>query len=177
MTQEELDIIVDKVLDKINAPVILPIEVKDDATLPFYAHLDDAGMDIRANEDVIIKPGKTVTVPSGIKLAIPKGYEVQIRPRSGLNAKTPLQVPLGTVDAGYRGDLGIVIHNNSPIGSTEDCTIEDKHKYGIYHIHKGDRIAQIVLNKIEHASLQICSDINIYGSDRNTGSFGSSGMK
>ncbi len=178
MTQEEIDIIVNQVMDRINAPVDMPIEVLDGATLPFYAHPTDAGMDIRANADCTIYPGQTVIIPTGLKIAIPNGYEVQVRPRSGLSAKTPIQVALGTIDTGYRSEMGVITHNDSPIGSNEDCTIEDRHKMGIYHIHKGDRIAQMILNKITTINLCRCEDINIYASDRGSVSgFGSSGVK
>jgi len=67
---------------------------REDAKLPSYAHDGDAGMDLYAAEDVIIEPGRTALVPVGIKLAIPYGYEVQIRPRSGVSLKTPLESPM-----------------------------------------------------------------------------------
>lgn len=178
MTEQEIEIIVNKVLEKINGKVDLPIELIDDTLLPFYAHPTDAGLDIRARTDAIIHPAETVIIPSGIKLAIPEGYEIQIRPRSGINAKTPLRVALGTIDTGYRGELGIVMTNYSPVGSTEMCTIEDKHKHGIYQIRKGDRIAQIVFNKITTANLVQCKSVADFASDRGLDSgFGSSGVK
>lgn len=82
---------------------------------PFYANKTDAGMDIIANEDVVIAPGETKIVKTGIKVAIPEGYEVQIRPRSGISAKTKLMIPNspGTIDAGYRGEIGVIITNAS----------------------------------------------------------------
>ena len=176
MTQQEKDEIVQEVLKKLREPVDLPIEVLEGAHLPFYAHKGDAGLDIRANADVIIKPMKTIIVPTGIKLAIPEGYEVQMRPRSGISAKTPLSVALGTIDSGYHNELGVIITNYSPEGSKEECTIEDKHKFGIYNIKKGDRIAQIVFVKYTVANLKLCENIDCFETDRE-GGFGTSGVK
>ncbi len=76
-----------------------------EASLPFYAHPGDAGMDLRAAENCVIEPGQTVAVPTGLRLAIPAGFEIQIRPRSGLSLHTPLRVPNspGTIDSGFPG--------------------------------------------------------------------------
>ena len=88
---------------------------RKDAKLPSYAHDGDAGMDLYAAEDVIIEPGKSALVPIGIKMAIPYGYEVQIRPRSGVSLKTPLRIPNapGTIDCGYRDEVNVIIYNDS----------------------------------------------------------------
>ena len=81
---------------------------REDAIIPTYANEGDSGMDVYAAEDVLIEPGQTVIVPTGIKLAIPKGYEIQVRPRSGISYKTPLRISNspGTIDSGYRDELG-----------------------------------------------------------------------
>lgn len=176
MTQQKKEKIVEEVLKKLREPIKLPIQVLEGAHLPFYAHKGDAGLDLRANTDAIIKPMKTIIIPTGIKLAIPEGYEVQIRPRSGISAKTPLRVALGTIDSGYHNEIGIIITNYSPEGSKEECTIEDKHKFGIYNIKKGDRIAQMVFTKYTVADLKLCEDIDIFETDR-SGGFGTSGVK
>ena len=117
---------------------------REDAKLPAYAHDGDAGMDLYAAEDVIIEPGKSALVPVGIKMAIPYGYEVQIRPRSGVSLKTPLRIPNapGTIDCGYR---------------------------------KGDRIAQMVVAKVEYATFVETDNVKSIGEDRG-GGFGSSGV-
>ena len=88
---------------------------REDAKLPSYAHDGDAGMDLYAAEDVIIEPGKSALVPVGIKMAIPYGYEVQIRPRSGVSLKTPLRIPNapGTIDCGYRDEVNVIVYNDS----------------------------------------------------------------
>ena len=85
------------------------------AKMPSYARQGDAGMDIYAVEDLVIKPGKTVLVRTGLKVAIPRGYEIQIRPRSGLSLKTPLRVANspGTIDAGFRDEVCIIMSNIS----------------------------------------------------------------
>ncbi|MES9778952.1 dUTP diphosphatase [Bacillus velezensis] len=82
-----------------------------DAQIPDYAHATDAGFDLVASEDVIIEPGETACVPTGLAFEIPKGYEMQIRPRFGITLNTPLRVQLGTVDAGYRGEVGVIVDN------------------------------------------------------------------
>ncbi len=88
---------------------------REDAVLPSYAKPGDAGMDVCAAVDRSIKPGETVIIPTGLKLAIPEGYEIQVRPRSGISYKTPLRLSNspGTIDSGYRDELGILITNTS----------------------------------------------------------------
>lgn len=177
MTKQEKQEIVEEVLKQLNSPIKMQIQLKDGAVAPFYAHIGDAGADLRANADIDIEPMKTVIIPTGFYAAIPEGYEITIRPRSGLNAKTPLRVALGTIDSGYRGEFGVVMTNYSPEKyATVDCTIDDKHKFGTYHIKKGDRIAQIVLTKYFTMDLVEVEDINKIGSNRG-GGFGSSGVK
>ena len=86
---------------------------REDAIIPGYQHEGDAGMDVCAAVDIDILPGQTVVVPTGLKLAIPDGYEIQVRPRSGLSLKTALRIPNapGTIDSGYRDELGIIMTN------------------------------------------------------------------
>ena len=125
--------------------------LREDITLPFYANPYDAGMDVCAAEDVMIKPGETVIIPTGLKFAIPEGYEIQVRPRSGISYRTPLRISNspGTIDAGYRDELGIIMTNTSPEINKEDnseisgdnkeiFTLDTKgNKKGIYLIKKG----------------------------------------
>lgn len=141
---------------------------RDNVSLPMYSNKGDAGMDVRAAQDVIILPGETKVVPLGIKIAIPEGYEIQVRPRSGLSLNTPLRISNapGTIDSGYRDEVGVIISNTSPrqynklSGKLEEINAdglclptyeltEKGNKPGIYLIHVGDRIAQIVLSKYE----------------------------
>lgn len=107
-------------------------KISEDAILPKYAYPTDAGADIFAVEDTTIAPHKTVVIKTGIKVAIPAGYEIQIRPRSGLSLKTPLRVANapGTIDASYRGEVGVIIENTGNLTQT---------------IKKGDKIAQMVI--------------------------------
>src|SRR5690242_5171457 len=88
---------------------------RDGAVLPFYANPGDAGMDVCAAEETLIGPGETIIIPTGLKLAIPDGYEIQVRPRSGISFKTPLRISNspGTIDSGYRDELGIIMTNTS----------------------------------------------------------------
>ena len=89
--------------------------MREGVTLPAYANPWDAGMDVCAACDITIPPGETVIVPTGLKLAIPEGYEIQVRPRSGISFNTPLRIANspGTIDAGYRDELGIIMTNTS----------------------------------------------------------------
>jgi len=133
-----------------------------DAKIPEYARPGDSGMDICAIADVCIAPGQSVIVKTGLKLAVPAGYELQIRPRSGLSLKTPLRIPNspGTIDSGYRDELGIIIHNNS---ANESHTI-----------NKGERIAQMVLQRVPAIQWRQVDSVAGIGADRG-GGFGSSG--
>lgn len=107
-------------------------KLNPNAIIPTYAHPTDAGADVSAVEETIVPAGKTVLVHTGLKLAIPRGYEVQVRPRSGLSLKTGLRVANapGTIDSSYRGELGIIITNISSES---------------YTIAAGDKIAQILI--------------------------------
>lgn len=152
-----------------------------DAIIPSYAHENDAGMDVYAAEDVRIKPGQTVTVPTGIALAIPDGYEIQIRPRSGLSLNTMLRIPNspGTIDSGFRDEVKIIMYNASPenkYDSGEEIffTSSKGNPKGIYLIRKGDRIAQMICAKVEHVFFVPADTLDGIGIDRN-GGFGSTG--
>jgi dUTP pyrophosphatase len=163
------------------------VEVLDDSIeLPTYAHDDDSGMDVRASEDIVINPNETVIVPTGLKVAIPDGYEIQVRPRSGLSLKTPLRISnaIGTIDAGYRDSIGVIITNTSNIELSTDkktgCffarSIDDKgNKQGTYIIRKGDRIAQLVLQRVPKIKWNKVNSVKDIGIDRN-GGFGSTGI-
>ena len=91
------------------------------ASLPRYMHEGDAGMDITAAEEVVLEPGATAAVPTGLKFLLPPGWEIQVRPRSGLSLKTPLRVANapGTIDAGFRDELKVILHNASCAGCAE----------------------------------------------------------
>lgn len=132
--------------------------------LPEYATGGSAGMDIRANlsGDLVIRPGERVLVPTGLFLELPEGYEAQIRPRSGLAIKqgiTCLNSP-GTIDSDYRGEIRVILINHSQ---------EEQ------HIHHGDRIAQMVVQKFERVKWKPVGSVS--STERNEGGFGHTGKK
>lgn len=157
----------------------IPIEIcNPEAKIPTYAHKGDAGMDVYSTIDVTIAPGETKLIPLGFKVAIPEGYELQVRPRSGFSLRTHLRVANapGTIDSGYRDEVGIILHNCAPTiqdfgdGRAETCL------YGpSYTISKGDRIAQLVLQAVPTALFIKTSDISKIGEDRG-GGWGSTGV-
>ena len=155
---------------------------RDNIQLPTYSNIGDAGMDIRAAEDVLIMPGETKIIPTGLKMAIPTGYEIQVRPRSGLSLKTPLRIANspGTIDSGYRDEIGIIISNTSNDNDESSIYLidEKRNKNGIYSIKKGDRIAQIVLCKYETIEFEHVEKgiIKTLGINRG-GGFGHTGTK
>lgn len=168
-----------------NVEVFLEI-CREGAVVPKYAKQWDAGMDICAAEDVIIKPGETVVIPTGLKMAVPEGYEVQVRPRSGISLKTPLRISNspGTIDSGYRDEIGIIVTNTSAIAynkdtfsSADEFTIDSKgNKQGAYKICKGDRVAQIVLQHVPRIQFKVVDSVGEIGGDRG-GGFGSTGVR
>lgn len=165
----------------------IPIEFcNKDAKMPVYARIGDAGMDIFALEDIEVNPGETKLIPTGIKVAIPIGYELQVRPKSGRALKTKLRVANtpGTIDSGYRDEIGVIIENiESPI---KDITYEfDSHGRPIitsiehgrpFIIEKGSKFAQLVLSEVPTASFYQVDSVNNIGENRG-GGFGSTGVK
>lgn len=165
----------------------IPIEFcNKDAKMPVYARIGDAGMDIFALEDIEVNPGETKLIPTGIKVAIPIGYELQVRPKSGRALKTKLRVANtpGTIDSGYRDEIGVIIENiESPI---KDITYEfDSHGRPIitsiehgrpFIIEKGSKFAQLVLSEVPTASFYEVDDVGKIGENRG-GGFGSTGVK
>lgn len=182
MTEKEKREIINELKKELLKPKKVYVEVcRDDITLPIYANESDAGMDLRSAVDTEIEPGETKVIPTGLKLAIPEGYEIQIRPRSGLSLKTPLRIANspGTIDAGYRDELGIIVNNSSVINKKIKYDINEKgNKEGTYVIKKGDRIAQMVLNKIEKIEFIKVQkgEIEKIGNNRG-GGFGHTGIK
>ena len=132
--------------------------------LPKYSTAYSAGMDLRANtnEAISLLPQEKILVKTGLHLEIPQGYEAQVRPRSGLalkNGITVLNSP-GTIDADYRGEVGVILIN---------------HSKDTFYINNGDRIAQLVFAKHEQATLVQVSVLD--ESERSEGGFGSTGKK
>lgn len=132
--------------------------------LPFYATKGSAGMDVYSNEELELGPLSTTIVKTGLFVKIPEGYEIQVRPRSGLSAKSKLRIANspGTIDSDYLGEIGIIIDNISDT----------------YHhlIKKGERIAQLVLKKVEQIEWEEVEEFSEI-TERNTGGFGSTGKR
>ncbi|MFA6092736.1 MAG: dUTP diphosphatase [Elusimicrobiota bacterium] len=134
-----------------------------DVKMPGYAHEGDAGLDLYSTIDCTLLPGRRVLIPTGLKLAIPHGYEGQVRPKSGLALKhgiTVLNTP-GTVDAPYRGEVGVILINLDPKAS--------------YEIKKGEKVAQMVFNKVEYAVFTEISELP--ATTRGEGGYGSTGKR
>jgi dUTP pyrophosphatase len=128
--------------------------------LPAYETPQSAGMDVRCTEYIIMNPGERVLVKTGLYVEIPAGFEIQVRPRSGLALKhgvTVLNSP-GTIDADYRGEIGVILINHS---ST------------VVEFAKGERIAQLVMSRVERIEWQITDSLS--GTKRGLGGFGSTG--
>ncbi len=132
--------------------------------LPRYMTAAAAGMDlyVKLEKEVVLPPGERVMVPTGIAIALPEGYEAQVRPRSGLAAKygvTLLNTP-GTIDADYRGEISVILINHGP----EDFIIKD-----------GERVAQMIVAPVSRCQLQLMD--NLDETVRGSGGFGHTGVK
>ncbi len=138
------------------------VRIDPDLPVPAYARPGDAGVDLRAREETLLGArGGRALVPTGVAIAIPLGYAGFVQPRSGLalaHGITCLNTP-GLIDSGYRGELKVLLVNTDP---TED-----------FEIRRGERIAQLVLQRVEHAVFVLCDALE--PSDRGDGGFGSSG--
>jgi dUTP pyrophosphatase len=142
--------------------VSVPIIIAEGAQIPVYASEQAAGADVHAHltQDVILQPGQSGLIPTGLKFAIPNGFEIQVRPRSGLafkNGITVLNSP-GTIDADYRGELGVILINHSQVAFT---------------VTPGMRIAQIVIAPVYHAEFLI--EETLAETARGAGGFGHTG--
>ncbi|MGN4675191.1 dUTP diphosphatase [Bacillus cereus group sp. MYBK225-1] len=149
-----------------------------DVDLPKYAKPGDSGFDFVAAEDTIIEPGQTKVIPTGLAFEIPPGFELQVRPRSGISRKTFLRVVLGTVDSGFRGEVGVIVGNTSYPGNSITLGINDEHeifKSVTYAVKKGDRIAQGVIAPVETAHFVEANELA--DSERGDRGFGSTGTK
>lgn len=138
------------------------VKLSDDVILPKYETFGAAGMDVRANikEPITLNSLDRVLIPLGLKLEIPDGYEIQVRPRSGLALKHGIGMvnSIGTIDSDYRGEIGAILVNLSK----EPYTIKPQ-----------ERIGQLVLNKVEHISWEVVEKLN--ETERGTGGFGHTG--
>jgi dUTP pyrophosphatase len=144
----------------------MKVKVKNNSkhSLPSYETSASAGMDVRANieDSVVLKPFERALIKTGLFLEIPEGFECQVRPRSGLALKKGLTVlnSPGTIDADYRGEVGVILVNLSQ----DEVVIED-----------GERIAQLVFAKVEQANWEVAVELS--ETNRGAGGFGSTGVK
>ncbi|MDQ0664813.1 dUTP pyrophosphatase [Arthrobacter ulcerisalmonis] len=155
---------VDLVPDAASPAPTLQVQLKmldPELEAPSYAHPGDAGADLRAREDVVLLPGERRLVPTGVAIALPDGFVALIHPRSGLATKHGLTIvnAPGTVDAGYRGEISVTLLNTDSSQPIE--------------LRRGDRIAQMVIQRVEYAQFIPVSELD--GSVRGTGGFGSTG--
>ena len=144
-------------------PVNVHIKLLDpELPAPAYAKPGDAGADLRSRIDFELEPGERALVPTGVAIALPEGYVGLVHPRSGLATKngiTLVNAP-GTVDSGYRGELMVTLLNT------------DKTKS--FHVQRGDRIAQLIIQKYEHATFTVVDELD--QTERGSSGFGSSGI-
>lgn len=165
----------------------------EDAILPVKAHATDSGFDLFANEDVIISPGETKVVGTGIAIKLPEGYEAQVRPRSGVTSKTKLRVQLGTIDNSYRGEIGIIVDNVKHIDdeyNSQDYLYDIQENFinvwnyldnfnnfpsCSYLVKKGDKLAQLVIQELPQVETFEIDELD--ETERGNKGFGSSGYK
>jgi len=135
-------------------------KLNPNAVLPSYKHEGDSGMDVSSVEDAVIQPHSFVKVGCGLAAEIPDGYEIQVRPRSGLQCKFGIVGAWGTVDAGYKGEIGIALynHNDEP-----------------YYVRAGDRVAQFVVAPVLRVEIEETETLS--ESDRGASGFGSTGIQ
>ena len=165
----------------------IPIELcHPNAKIPAYAKPDDAGMDIYALEDFEVAPGERKIIKTGLKVAIPRGYELQVRPRSGTSVKTALRVANtpGTIDSGYRDEIGVIIENIEPkikdiayvFDNNGNIIIKSILHGSVFNVGKGERFAQLVLNEVPSAAFYPVESVAQIGENRG-GGFGSTGKE
>ncbi len=146
--------------DSVPGMILKVKKLSDDAVLPCYAHEGDAGLDLFANEHVEMPPGQSRMIKTGISIQLPKGMEAQVRPRSGLALKhqiTVLNTP-GTIDEGYRGEVGVILINHGKIP---------------FMIEKGMKIAQMIVKPVMHVAVEEAQQLS--DTHRGKGGFGSTG--
>lgn len=136
------------------------IRIKSDAITPKYAHADDSGMDLHSTDEAVIEPNESKLIKTGIKLELPPNTEAQIRPRSGLALKNGISVlnTPGTIDEGYRGEIGVILINHSKKS---------------FSVSKGMRIAQMIIAPIIRPIIEEVKDLS--NTERGSGGFGSTG--
>lgn len=168
---------------------IVTIQVEkcsEDTKIPTYARVGDAGMDIYSTEEVTLAPGEKKLIGTGIKVAIPEGYEIEVVPKSGIALRTGLKVSNspGTIDSGYRDEIKVIVENSEPSIKDIEYTFDNNGNPVIksilhgksYTIEKGQKIAQIILKEVPMINFQEVKNISEISGDRG-GGFGSTGLK
>ena len=168
---------------------IVTIQVEkcsEDTKIPTYARVGDAGMDIYSTEEVTLAPGEKKLIGTGIKVAIPEGYEIEVVPKSGIALRTGLKVSNspGIIDSGYRDEVKVIVENSEPSIKDIEYTFDDNRNPVIksilhgksYTIEKGQKIAQIILKEVPMINFQEVKNISEISGDRG-GGFGSTGLK
>ena len=168
---------------------IVTIQVEkcsEDTKIPTYARVGDAGMDIYSTEEVTLAPSEKRLIGTGIKVAIPEGYEIEVVPKSGIALKTGLKVSNspGTIDSGYRDEIKVIIENSEPSIKDIEYTFDNNGNPVIksilhgksYTIEKDQKIAQIILKEVPMINFQEVKNISEISGDRG-GGFGSTGLK
>ncbi|GAK54397.1 deoxyuridine 5'-triphosphate nucleotidohydrolase [Candidatus Moduliflexus flocculans] len=137
-------------------------KIHPDAIVPHYVHPGDSGMDVYSIEEVTIPPGATALVRTGLKIAVPEGYEAQVRPKSGLALKHAISLSNtpGTIDSGYRGEICVILIN---------------HGQQPYHVEKQSKIAQLVICPVIRAEILEVTELD--DTARGEGGFGSTGLR
>ena len=174
--------------------ISVPIELcNENAVIPQYAHVSDSGVDVYALEDITVHPGETVLVPTGIKVALPPGYELQVRPKSGRALKTKLRVANtpGTIDSGYRDEIKVIIENVEPpikdiqyvpvmnveTGQVDHLVVTSIEYGSDYSIGKGEKFCQLVLSEVPKIAFYRVDNIAEVDDIDRGGGFGSTGIK
>jgi dUTP pyrophosphatase len=144
---------------------MIEIQIKlldEDLPMPRYQHEGDAGLDLPSRVDYVLEPGERAMIPTGVAVAIPRGYAGFVLPRSGLASRHGIALvnSPGLVDSGYRGEMAIIMINTD--------------KREAFHIKRGDRIAQLVIQKVVEATAIQVSDLD--ATSRGSGGFGSTGQ-
>lgn len=166
--------------------ITIPYELCREVNIPKYANPGDAGMDLYSPDEYTIDPGETVIIPTGIKMAIPKGYAILIQPRSGQSVKTKLRIANtpGLIDSGYRDEIGVIVENIEPKFKDINYEFDEEGEIHInsilhgapYTIEKGQRFAQMRLVEVPTAALLQVDKVEEIGDNRG-GGFGSSGTE
>lgn len=166
--------------------ITIPYELCREVNIPKYANPGDAGMDLYSPDEYTIDPGETVIIPTGVKMAVPKGYAILIQPRSGQSVKTKLRIANtpGLIDSGYRDEIGVIVENIEPKFKDIDYEFDEEGEIHInsilhgapYTIEKGQRFAQMRLVEVPTAALLQVDKVEEIGDNRG-GGFGSSGTE